>query len=51
MTSIGTTTTQLIDDPDRVSPKVSCVTYAAASDAIKVINTTATPTMTCDYYV
>ena len=51
MTTISATTTTLIDDPDRVTPKVTCVLYEATKDAIKIINTAATPTYMCDYYL
>lgn len=51
MTTITSTTTTLIDDPDRVTPLVSCVAYSAAADVIKLINTSASPSYMCDYYV
>lgn len=48
---ISSTTTQLIDDPDRVTPNIhACVEYSDSIDAIKVFKTTATPTKICDYY-
>jgi hypothetical protein len=50
MTTISSTTSSLIDDPDRVTPKVSCVAFDATKDAIKIINSGASPTNICDYY-
>lgn len=49
-TTIASTSTTLIDDPDRVTPVVTCVAYDSTKDAIKIINTSATPTYMCDYY-
>ena len=51
MTTITSTTSNLIDDPDRVTPKVECVAYDSTKDVIKLINTNATPAYMCDYYI
>lgn len=50
ITNITDSTTQLIDDPDRVTPKVTCAAYDATTDAIKVLVSSATPTKICEYY-
>lgn len=48
---ITSTTTQMIDDPDRVTPKVACALFDATKDVQKIIDTASTPTNMCDYYV
>lgn len=51
-TNVTATTTQFVDDPDRVSPEVTCLSFSNDNDIIKYITGT-TPTRTapmCDYY-
>ena len=51
--TVTATTTQFIDDPDRVSPKIdSCVDWNSSKDAISIysnVTTTNTAPM-CEYY-
>lgn len=53
ITTVTSTTTNFIDDPDRVTPVVACVNYTAATDAINYITGTApvSTTPTCEYYM